>query len=112
MNTIYFIVLSLFVMIYIIHSVRKGNLSIKTSGVWIFLSFLMLFFAIFPYTIDWLSKFIGVSYPPALFLTFCVVFLFIQNFNFSKKIAVQQEKIIDLAQQVSILKEEVKSGKK
>jgi hypothetical protein len=104
MKNIYFIVLAVLVIIYIISSVRKNQLSIKTSFGWIIASLIMLFLAIFPYSLDWLAEMLGISYPPALFLTLCVVYLVIQNFNFSKKLATQQEKIADLAQEVSILK--------
>jgi hypothetical protein len=108
MKNIYFIVLSILIIVYIINSVRKNRLSIKTSFGWILASLMMLILAIFPYSLDWLAKLLGISYPPALFLTLCIVFLVIQNFNFSKKLAEQQEKIIDLGQEVSILKENKK----
>ena len=104
MKNIYFIVVAVLVIIYIISSVRKNQLSIKTSFGWIIASLIMLVLSIFPYSMDWLAKILGISYPPALFLTLCIVFLVIQNFNFSKKLALQQEKIVDLAQEVSILK--------
>ena len=111
MNNIYFIVLSILIIIYTIHLVRKGHLSIKTSFVWILASIIMLLLSIFPYSIDWLAKLLNIEYPPALFLTLCVVLLLILDFNFSSKIAKLQEKVTDLAQEVSILKEN-KNGKK
>ena len=70
----------------------------------------MLFLAIFPKSLDWLADFIGVNYPPALFLTLCVVILFVIDFNNSKKIAEYQMKIIELAQHVTLL--EAKNNKK
>ena len=112
MKNIYFIILAVLVIIYIISSVRKNQLSIKTSFGWIIASLIMLFLAIFPHSLDWLSIALGVSYAPALFLTLCIVFLIVLNFNFSKKLASQQEKIIDLAQEVSILKSNGKNNEK
>ena len=105
MNNIYFIVLSILIIIYTIHSVRKEHLSIKTSFIWILASLIMLLLSIFPYSIDWLARLLGIEYPPALFLTLCVVLLLILDFNFSNKVAKLQEKVIDLAQEVSVLKE-------
>ena len=64
----------------------------------------MLFFAIFPKSLDWLALFLGISYPPALFLTLCVVLLLIIDFNYSKKIDDLEKKTVDLAQELSILK--------
>ncbi len=104
MKNVYFIILAILVIIYIIGSVRKNQLSIKTSFGWVIASLIMLILSIFPYSMDWLAELLGISYPPALFLTLCIVFLVIQNFNFSKKLESQQEKIVDLAQEVSILK--------
>ena len=105
MNNVYFIVLSIIIIIYIIHSVRNGHLSIKTSFGWIIASIAMLLLSIFPYSLDWLARLLGIEYPPALFLTLCVIMLLLLDFNFSKKIAKLQEKVTDLAQEVSILKE-------
>ena len=112
MKNVYFIILAILVIIYIIGSVRKNQLSIKTSFGWIIASLIMLFLAIFPHSLDWLSIALNVSYAPALFLTLCIVFLIVLNFNFSKKLALQQEKIMDLAQEVSILKSKEKHNDK
>ena len=72
----------------------------------------MLFLGVFPYSIDWIAAKFGVSYPPSLLFVFCILFLIFINFRNSKKIAEQQTKIIELAQQLSILKEQVKNEKK
>ena len=106
MKNIYFIVLSIIVIFYIIYSVRKDKLNVKTSFGWFLACILMLFLAVFPYSLDWLAHLIGISYPPALFLTLCVVFLIIIDFNYSKKIADMQRRITDLAQELSIVKAE------
>ena len=105
MKNIYFIILSIFVILYIVYSVRKNNLSIKTSFGWMIASFIMLILSIFPYSLDWLAKFLEVSYAPTLFLTLCIILLIVINFNTSKRISSLQEKITDLAQEVSILRE-------
>lgn len=105
MNNLYFIGLSIVIIIYIIYLVRKENLSIKSSFFWILASIIMLLLSIFPYSIDWLANLLGIEYPPALFLTLCVVLLLVLDFNFSNKITKLQERVTDLAQEISILKE-------
>ena len=112
MKNIYFIIIAVAVIIYILYSIRKGQLSVATSFCWMLAALVMLILSIFPYSIDWIAEKLKVSYAPTLLLTAAVVFLVILNFNFSKKIAKLQEKITDLAQEVSILKEEKKSDKK
>ena len=104
MNNIFFIIIALTVIAYIIVSVRNGRLSAKTSFGWMLVSVVMLILAIFPKSLDWFAITLGVEYPPALLLTLCVVLLFIINFGHSKKIADLQAKVIDLAEQLSILK--------
>lgn len=103
MKNIYFIVLAILIVIYIISSIRKNKLSVKTSFGWIIGAMAMLFLAIWPKSLDWLSRIIGIEYPPALFLTLCVVVLFIIDFNNSKKLAEYQLKITELAQHVTLL---------
>lgn len=104
MKNIYFIIISLLCIIYVVIEVRKKNFSIKESFWWMFASLIMLLLSIFPYSIDKLAKLVGVSYPPALFFVLCIIFLVFMIFRNSRKISKQQEKIIDLAQQVAILK--------
>ena len=104
MKNIYFIILTLLIIVYIIRSIRKGKLGITVSFGWMIASILLLILSIFPYSLDWLAKLLGIAYPPALLFTLCIIFLVILNFNYSKKIAIMNEKIIDLAQEVSLLK--------
>lgn len=106
MKNYYFIILSVIIIIYIISSVRKNKLSVNTSFLWIVSSLIMLLLSIFPHSIDWVAKLFGISYAPTLFLTVCIIFLLILNFNNSKKVYTLNEKIIDLAQELSILKGE------
>ena len=108
MNNLYFIGMALIVIIYIIYSIRKDKLSIQNSGIWIMFCIAMIILAIFPYSLDWLARLIGIDYPPALFLTIAVVILFVMNFIQSKKIEDLHKKVIDLGQELSILKEREK----
>lgn len=112
MKNIYFVILALAILVYMIQSVRKNSLSVKTSFWWIIGSILILVLAIWPKSIDWFANMLGIDYPPALFLTLCVVFLFIVDFKYSKKIQEQQDKITDLAQELSIVKEKVNEKNK
>ena len=107
MKNVYFIILALLILFYMIQSIRKNNLEVKTSFGWIVGAILILILSIWPKSIDWFASLLGIDYPPALFLTLCVVFLWIVDFKYSKKIQEQQEKITDLAQELSIVRAEV-----
>lgn len=104
MKNIYFIVLSIIVILYMIFSIRKNKLSVKESFMWILFSIVMLILSIFPHSIDNIAPFFGVEYAPVLLLTFCVVILFIINFTSGKKIDELQKKVVDLTQELSIVK--------
>ena len=110
MNNIPFIIITILTIIYIIISIRRERLSVAASFGWIIFCLAMLFLSIFPTSLDWLSFQIGIAYPPAFFLTLCIIVLFISNFRDDKKIDELEKKVIDLAEEVNILRS--KDGKK
>lgn len=107
MNNLYFVILSVVVVIYVFNIVRKKKFSIKESFWWVVSSLLMLILAIFPHSIDYIAKLVGVSYPPSLLFVFCIVFLLFMNFRDSRRIAELQVKVVELAQELAIVKEKV-----
>ena len=107
MKKIYFIIISIFSVIYVVTEVRKGKFSIKESFYWVIASLIMVILAVFPSILDNIAKLMNIAYPPSLLFVICIVFLLFINFKNSQKIADQQEKIIDLAQTIAI----IKSGK-
>lgn len=109
MYNIFFIIIAFLVIIYIFYSIRKNKLSIANSFIWILFCIIFLVLSIWPTSLDWLANIIGISYPPALFLTIVAVILFIINFVQSKKIEDLHKKVIDLGQELSILKSTQKS---
>ena len=113
MNNIFFIIFSLLIILYIFYSIRKNKLDIANSFIWIIFCIILLFLSIWPTSLDWLANLFGITYPPALFLTIAVVILFVMNFIQSKKIEDLHKKVIDLGQELSIIKsDKVKSNKK
>lgn len=111
MNNIYFIIIAVIAIIYVVDTVRKGRFSIEESIFWVFGSLVGLFLAIWPKVIDRVASALNIEYPPSLLFVLCIVFLVLINFRNSKKIAIQQEKIIELAQNAALLNGK-ESGKK
>ena len=99
-----FIILAIFIIIYILYSIKKNKLSVSNSFIWIVFCIGLLFLSIFPKSLDWLAIALGIDYPPALFLTICSVILFVQNFKYSKKIEELNKKVIDISQELVIIK--------
>ena len=87
-----------------LYSIRKNKLSVTNSFIWIVFCIILLILSIWPTSLDWLANLLGIAYPPALFLAIAAVILFIMNFIQSKKIEDLHKKVIDLGQELSILK--------
>lgn len=112
MKNIYFVILILLIMLYLFKAVFKSKLSVKESFFWIAGSVLALILAIFPQIIVELAKWMGISYPPSLLFVLCILFLLYLIFRTSKRSAFQESKIVELSQEVALLKKEIKKWKK
>ena len=112
MKKIYFIIIAIISIVYVAAEVRKKKFSIKESFYWIIASLVMLILAIFPQIFDKLAIMIGIDYAPSLLFLICIVFLLFINFRNSKKISEQNEKIIELAQEITIIKKRTVNEKK
>ena len=108
MENKYFICLSILIILYVINIVRKKNFSIKESFWWVIASFFMLLLSIFPYSIDWIAGKLKIAYPPSLLFVFCIIFLLFINFRNSRRIAELQMKVVELGQEVAIIKDKVR----
>ena len=108
MKNIFFVIASIIILLYMFISIRKNKLDVTQSFIWIIFCIILLILSIWPKSLDWLAKIIGVEYPPALFLTIASVILFVMNFIQSKKIVDLEKKVVDLGQELSILKSERK----
>ena len=106
MKNIYFIIAAIVVILYMIHSIRKDKLSVSNSFMWIIFCIGLLILSIFPKSLDWLAVALGIDYPPTLFLSIAIIILFILVFIQSKKIEELHKKVIDLGQELSIVKNE------
>ena len=71
----------------------------------------MLVLAIFPYSIDFFATKLNISYTPSLLFVLCIIFLLFIVFRNSRRISELQMKVIELGQEVSILKEKVNRDK-
>lgn len=107
MNNFYFIIISVIVLLYVINIVRKKQFSIKESFWWVLSAIIMLLLSIFPYSIDWFAKKLNISYPPSLLFVICVIFLLFINFRNSRRTSELQMKVVELGQELAVVKEKV-----
>ena len=111
MKNFIFIIVAVLIMFYMFMSIRKNKLDVTQSFIWIIFCICFLVLSIFPKSLDGLAKLLGITYPPTLFLLVAIVLLFIMTFIQSKKIIELQKKIIDLGQELSIVKSNYKKQK-
>lgn len=107
----FFIVLAIVFIIYVYFNVKKQRFSIEESVFWVVGSLVLLVLSIFYKKLDSIALMLGISYPPAFAFLIAIMFLVFMNFRCSKKISKQNEKIIELAQRISILEFELSKEK-
>lgn len=105
MNNIYFIIVSVIVLLYVVNIVRKKQFSIKESFWWFVGAVVMLILSIFPHSIDYFAGVLNIAYPPSLLFVICIIFILFINFRSSKKISELQMKVVELGQELAIIKE-------
>lgn len=108
----FFIILAIAFMIYVYINIKKHEFSIEESVFWVFGSIVLLILSIFFKSLDKIALAIGISYAPSMVFLMAIMFLLFMNFRNCKKLSKQNEKIIELAQRLSILEFEIKEEKK
>lgn len=109
MSKWFYIIIGVGCVLFVINEVRKNRFSIIESFFWFCGSIVILILSIFPSIINWFANILGIYYPPSLLFVLSILFLVLINFRNCKQIAIQQEKIIELGQRISILTEKVDS---
>lgn len=103
MKNEYFIIVAFISFFYVIKTVKKGKFSINESILWFVGSVFILVLSFFPKLFDTLALKLGIEYPPSLFFLICILFLLFINFRNSRKIAILEEKTIEIAQSLAII---------
>lgn len=101
---------SLGLLLAIIELIRRNRLKEKYSLTWLFSSLVMLFFSLSRKSLEYVAILVGVYYPPSFIFVLGLFFLIIINVHFSMVISELFEKNKKLAQEIAIMKEEVKKS--
>lgn len=101
--------LAIFLLTYILSMVVKNEFDIHESFFWVVGALIGVFLSIFPKSIDKIAHILGIEYSPSLFLLICIIFLIFINFRLSKLISKEKEKVMFLAQEISILKRKIEN---
>ena len=109
---LFFLIIGILLITYVINAVINKKFAIYDSMFWIFATIIIMFLAAFPKSLDAISLKMGVSYSPSLVFLISIVFLLLINFKQSKLLNDTIQKLIDITQELAILKEKVEEMEK
>jgi hypothetical protein len=103
--TILSLAISLGFLITSVRAMRRNHLREHIALLWLLVSLMMVVLsATFPFHfVDWLSKKVGIAYPPAFILLLAVVFLLLLVFQLSVSLSQMATKQTRLVQELALL---------
>ena len=110
--TITLIAVSLFLIILTTHILKKGRIPEKYSLLWYFFALLILLVADFPNLFGFISTKLGFQAMSNLIIGVLIAILLLLTMALTVMIAGQKKKTTLLIQELSILKQEVKSNER
>ena len=103
------VIVSAAVLIIVVELVRRGRLKEKYSLLWLFASCVLLVLSASRELLEYLSRAVGIYYPPSLLFLLAFMFLLLITLHFSVVISGLSEKIKKLAQEVALLRQELEA---
>ena len=106
--TILTIVVSLGTFLFIVYLLRKGVLKEKYAVLWLGVSGIALFFAVFPGVLRALTEALGVQVPANLLFFATIVLLVLVAVQLSYELSRHEARIRRLAEEVALQQEELR----
>ena len=98
------IFLSISLLFFVLNLIRKRKMKIEYSILWIIVVFIIFIMSIWQPIADQLAFLLGISYPPGLFFSIAIFFLFVILLHFSVEVSKLKEQNQTLTQELAILK--------
>lgn len=92
----------------IVELVRRRKLNEEYSFLWLSIGIILLFAAIFPELLNWISEMMGTELPINALFFMALIFLMLLGVFFSLKMSVLSNRIKKLSQKIAILEFEIK----
>lgn len=105
------IIIALMFMFFIFRLISKGKLREEYSFIWIVCTALLLLFSIWRDGLDVIAKLLGIYYAPSLIFLGAIFAIVVFLVHLSVVNSKQHQQIKDLAQEMALLKEKLKSNK-
>lgn len=96
------IVSSSIAFLYVVSQIRHSNLTIRDSIFWVILSIILIFMAIFPDIIGWISGLFGFISASNLVFISIIAIMIVRIYRMSIQISSLNTKIKELTQSIAI----------
>jgi len=106
------IILSLSLFLFVLNLIRKRSIKIEHSILWLVVSAVILLVSIWPQIADSVAHFLGIGYPPALFLSVAIFFSLAILMHFSIELSHLKDQNKILTQELAIYKNIIKKIEK
>jgi hypothetical protein len=101
------IIVSASVLIFVVELIRRGRLKEKYALLWLLAGGILLVLSRSRDLLEYLSRFVGIYYPPSLLFLLAFLFLLLITLHFSVVISGLSEKNKKLAQEIALLRQEI-----
>lgn len=101
------IIISLFLMVFIIELVRRKKLREEYSWLWLLTGTIILILALWYDLLQWMTSLIGAGLPTSTLFFLGLVFLILIAIQFSVKVSALHTQVKNLAQENGLLKNRI-----
>ena len=106
------ILISLAMLAFIFHSIKKGKLHIRHSILWLLVGVACLAISIIPKIFFYITGLFGIGMPISALFFLSIIFLMVTVFNLTLNLSKLSEENKKLTQAVSILNHEIEETRK
>ncbi len=105
------IIISIFFLLMILYLIKNKRIKEEYSLLWIFFSIVFVVFSLWREGLDYIANYIGIAYPPAALFLILLMAIFLILIEFSIIISKLSDKNKTLAQEIGLMKLEMKMMK-
>jgi hypothetical protein len=98
------------VLITVVELIRRGWLKERYSLLWLFAGAVLLLLSVSRDLLEYASRMVGIYYPPSFLFLIAFLFLLLISLHFSVVISGLSEKNKKLAQEIALLKQEIREA--
>jgi hypothetical protein len=98
------------VLITVVELIRRGWLKEQYSLLWLFAGGILLLFSVSRDLLEYASRIVGIYYPPSFLFLLAFLFLLLISLHFSVVISGLSEKNKKLAQEIALLRQEMREA--